>query len=240
MKRIDSVNARADVNGVGKKGFHDNADLPGQDATYLTPGWLNTVQEELANAIEGFGQTLDSTKNNQLFTELSNLFAGLNAAISQVRDNLNGLEQDLSNVQDYAIGDLYITTRNFANSTAVAAHHGYGTWALYGDGQTLITLAQSGNTSAESWMFGIGNAGGSNKKTLAVDNLPAHDHTLETSYGGSGGLPAGATRLGDYNGHANDDEIDSWIRQTTSQTGSGEALSVVQSGIVIAVWQRVS
>jgi hypothetical protein len=30
MIRIDSVNARADVNGVGKKGFHDNADLQGK------------------------------------------------------------------------------------------------------------------------------------------------------------------------------------------------------------------
>lgn len=30
MKRIDSVNARPDVNGEGKKGFHDNADLSGQ------------------------------------------------------------------------------------------------------------------------------------------------------------------------------------------------------------------
>ena len=37
MKRIDSVNARPDENGLGKAGFNDNADLPGQDATYVTP-----------------------------------------------------------------------------------------------------------------------------------------------------------------------------------------------------------
>lgn len=27
MKRIDSINARPNVNGTGKTGFHDNADL---------------------------------------------------------------------------------------------------------------------------------------------------------------------------------------------------------------------
>lgn len=67
MKRIDSVNARDDVNGAGKKGFHDNADLLGQDATYLTPGFLNTVQEELANAIELSGLNLDPNDPAQLF-----------------------------------------------------------------------------------------------------------------------------------------------------------------------------
>nr|WP_252714846.1 hypothetical protein [Acinetobacter baumannii] len=40
MKRIDSANARPDVNGAGKAGFHDNSDLSGQDATYLTPDFL--------------------------------------------------------------------------------------------------------------------------------------------------------------------------------------------------------
>lgn len=67
MKRIDSINARQDVNGTGKKGFHDNGDSPGQDATYLTPSWLNTVQEELANAVEQSGLDLDPNDPSQLF-----------------------------------------------------------------------------------------------------------------------------------------------------------------------------
>lgn len=67
MKRIDSVNARPDANGPGKKGFHDNGDLEGQDATYLTPDWLNAVQEELANAIEQSGLDLDPNDPSQLF-----------------------------------------------------------------------------------------------------------------------------------------------------------------------------
>lgn len=71
MKRIDSVNVRPDVNGPGKKGFHDNGDLPGQDATYLTPDWLNVIQEELANLLERNGKVLDPNNNAQLYDLLA-------------------------------------------------------------------------------------------------------------------------------------------------------------------------
>ncbi len=71
MKRIDSVNARPDVNGTGKAGFHDNSDLSGQDATYLTPDFLNTIQEELANLLELRGITLDPENRRQLFNALA-------------------------------------------------------------------------------------------------------------------------------------------------------------------------
>ena len=67
MKRIDTVNARANVNGQGKVGFHANDDLAGQDATYVSPSWLNMMQEELANAIEKSGMDLDPTDPSQLF-----------------------------------------------------------------------------------------------------------------------------------------------------------------------------
>lgn len=71
MKRIDSANARPDVNGAGKAGFHANDDVPGQDATYLTPDFLNTIQEELANLLELRGITLDPEKRRQLFDALA-------------------------------------------------------------------------------------------------------------------------------------------------------------------------
>ena len=97
MKRIDSVNARPDENGLGKAGFNDNADLPGQDATYVTPSWFNTVQEELCNLLELNGIVLDPTSKRQLYdllttqtdlealaTEIENSFIRKN----QIVDNL--------------------------------------------------------------------------------------------------------------------------------------------------------
>ena len=71
MDRINSSNARPDVNGAGKKGFHDNADLSGQDATYVTPEWLNVIQEELCNILEKNGHVLNSQSRQQLFDILA-------------------------------------------------------------------------------------------------------------------------------------------------------------------------
>lgn len=71
MDRINSSNARPDVNGAGKKGFHDNADLSGQDATYVTPEWLNVLQEELCNILEKNGHALNPQSRQQLFDILA-------------------------------------------------------------------------------------------------------------------------------------------------------------------------
>lgn len=73
MHRIDSVTAREDVNGIGKKGFSDNVDLPQHDATYVTPEWCNSVQEELAHVVESVGMTLDKNDNTQLATAIIEL-----------------------------------------------------------------------------------------------------------------------------------------------------------------------
>jgi hypothetical protein len=89
MKRIDSANARSNVNGLGKAGFHDNADLSGQDATYLTPDYLNHLQEELCNLLEKNGVTLAPEKRDQLFDLLAtfNDIEALAEAVQILLDN---------------------------------------------------------------------------------------------------------------------------------------------------------
>ena len=94
MHRIDSATAREDVNGIGKKGFSDNADLPQHDATYLTPRWLNAVQEEIANVIEFFGVELNPSDNTQL--------------LSIIRDKLNDANNNMLN-QIFDIDSVHIS-----------------------------------------------------------------------------------------------------------------------------------
>ena len=109
MKRIDSINARPNTNGVGKTGFHDNADLSGQDATYLTPEWLNVLQEELCNLLEMNGVALNSGVRDQLYQLLAtNDDINALAAATQVKldqeqtwrtDADNWLQQQINNEQ---------------------------------------------------------------------------------------------------------------------------------------------
>lgn len=106
MKRIDSVNARPDVNGAGKNGFHDNADLAGQDATYLSPDWLNAIQEELANLLERNGKILDSNNNAQLYDLLATE-EGLLALSAAVEDRLQQLQQQQETSDDALQTQLY-------------------------------------------------------------------------------------------------------------------------------------
>ncbi|WP_151730366.1 phage tail protein [Acinetobacter junii] len=84
MKRINSINARPNMFGTGKNGFHGNDDVSGQDATYLTPSWCNTIQEELANLLELRGITLDPDKRSQLFDALAGK-DDLNAVLDAVQ-----------------------------------------------------------------------------------------------------------------------------------------------------------
>ena len=108
MKRIDSVNARPDENGLGKAGFNDNADLPGQDATYVTPGWFNTVQEELCNILELRGIALDPEKNRQLY-DLLTTQTDLEALADEIETNFIRKSQIVDNL-----------TTNDANKVASA------------------------------------------------------------------------------------------------------------------------
>ena len=118
MKRIDSINARPNANGAGKTGFHDNADLSGQDATYLTPEWLNVLQEELCNLLEMNGVALNSNARDQLYQLLAtnaDIDIDALAAATQVKldqeqtwrtDADNWLQQQINNEQTARINAI--------------------------------------------------------------------------------------------------------------------------------------
>ena len=97
MKRIDSVNARPDENGLGKAGFNDNADLPQQDATYLSPSWLNMMQEELCNLLELRDISLDPESKRQLYDLLSTQ-TDLEALATEIENNFIRKMQIIDNL----------------------------------------------------------------------------------------------------------------------------------------------
>ena len=109
MKRIDSINARPNMNGTGKAGFSDNTDLIAHDATYLTPDYLNHLQEELCNILEKNGIVLNASQRDQLYQLLAtNADIDALAAATQIkldqeqtwRENAdNDLQQQINNEQ---------------------------------------------------------------------------------------------------------------------------------------------
>ncbi len=108
MNRIDTINARENMFGAGKSGFHDNSDLPEQDATYVSPKWFNTVQEELCNILELRGIALDPEKNRQLY-DLLTTQTDLEALADEIETNFIRKSQIVDNL-----------TTNDANKVASA------------------------------------------------------------------------------------------------------------------------
>ncbi|WP_031438165.1 glycine-rich domain-containing protein [Methylobacter tundripaludum] len=67
MHRIDTTTKFTDLFGAGKHGFRDGNKALVIAATAFNAAWANSVQEELANTIEGYGGVLDAANNAQFF-----------------------------------------------------------------------------------------------------------------------------------------------------------------------------
>lgn len=206
MHRIDTPNARPNVNGTGKTGFHDNTDLAGQDATQLDPAWCNAVQEELARTIEGTGQTLTKGTNNQLWTGLQAFFAS-NTALDEVDSRLSAAITALSAAVQQAIIDERNAERNRiwpigkgryttydGLNPADNSHLGWGTWVLdtamagrvaVGAGEITIDYSAATGDAARDNVtrtFANGETGGEVDHQQTSNEMLAHKHSQDDVY----------------------------------------------------------
>ncbi|WP_201594776.1 phage baseplate protein [Psychrobacter fulvigenes] len=187
MHRIDSATARANVNGEGKTGFHDNGDLPNQDATYFTPDWANALQEEVAGVIEGLGLTLDKSDNGQLLKALVQQFGEkkmLTDAIKEYKDLIKTERQridelELRTYEDTQIGELFWTTEHFLTPEAVTTYKGYGTWERALQGRVAVGFSDNPEDHIDFRTHG--KEYGEREHTLTIDEMPKHVHT-KTDY----------------------------------------------------------
>ena len=192
MHRIDSATARANVNGEGKTGFHDNGDLPNQDATYFTPDWANSLQEEVAGVIEGLGLTLDKSDNGQLLKALVQQFGEkkvLTDAIKDYKELIKTERQriddlELRTYEDTQIGELFWTTEHFLTPDAVTTYKGYGTWERALQGR--VAVGYSDNPEDHIDFRTHGKEYGESEHTLTIDEMPSHNHPIQDGDGATG------------------------------------------------------
>ena len=82
-------------------------------------------------------------------------------------DDLYGLTADDIWQKIYPIGSIYTSV----SPTSPATLFG-GTWESFGQGRTLVGMGSNGTTNYDT----VEKTGGSETKTIAVENLPAHTH----------------------------------------------------------------
>ena len=261
MKRIDSVNARPNVNGAGKPGFHDNSDISGQDATYLTPDWLNHIQEELCALLEKNGRTLNAGQRDQLFQLLATEddVLTLAAATQQKIDNEastratadNQLSQRISTLEIFAstIIDIIYPVGiiiEFAVDDNPNNRFSGTTWIRHGEGKASVGL--STQESDPAWTKNIGNTFGEYEHILTVNEMPEHRHGIWLSHqnGGSGewqGSPW--TNQNQVLYHDKEQETSSMPNSNgegnpIDVAGGDEGHNNVQPSIVDARWRRTA
>ena len=92
--------------------------------------------------------------------------------INHLNNNTDNLATEVSNLNHidklYPIGSIYITVTDENPSNKIG-----GTWERYSAGKKLIGVGNNGTTT-----YNYNNSGGSKTKTLSLDNLPAHNHSL--------------------------------------------------------------
>lgn len=131
-------------------------------------------------------------------------------------------------IQNYKVGDIYITTANGDPSERL----GYGTWQRFGEGRTLVGFTTSVSNTIPEWAKVIGSEFGEYDHKLTIAEMPSHNHEIYAAGNDSSGNRGldGA----DYTGNS---PVDSSVMKNT---GGNVAHNNVQPSIVVYFWKRIS
>lgn len=200
---------------------------------------------------------IKATAGAQALIEVNPLI--ISATKTWVLEKFNELMEAINNKEDIKVGDLFITTLNFADSTAVAAHKKYGVWEKFGDGHALVARASDTNELAPEFMKTIGHSDGEYQHKITKSEMPEHDHIdegspynkLVASLGdiipgdgdGMGGINPAGTASPNYNStylQTSDITAAQFTKMTIKKNGAGQAHNNIQPSIIVDVWKRTA
>lgn len=128
-------------------------------------------------------------------------------------------------MQNYKIGDVYITTISGDPSQRL----GYGSWERFAQGKTLVGFTDSISNSIPEWVKRAGSEFGEYEHKLTKEEMPSHTH---------GAIPEVRSNVdADVGGK------DATVRASTvdsAPTGGDKPHNNVQPSIVVYFWKRVA
>lgn len=178
-------------------------------------------------SITGLNLTTGFPRQQKPFRQWMNyLFNWSTVKTNEIIDLVNGLEFKVAILsKPIAVGELFITTNEYATAAQVAARHGYGTWVRFAEGRTLVGYSSTAD-NGEQYRI-MKNTFGANTHKLTVAEMPNHNHTLpgENTSAMTGGGAAGGTVT---------------TQKPTSYSGGDQPHNNIQPSIVVAYWLRTA
>ena len=128
-------------------------------------------------------------------------------------------------VQNYKVGDIYITTANGYPKDRL----GYGEWERFGEGKTLVGFTTTVSNNMPEWVKVAGSVFGEYEHKLTIGEMPSHTQ---------GDVPAIRDNVdADVGG------VDATVHKgyvKSASTGGDKPHNNVQPSIVVYFWTRIS
>ncbi|MCU4395804.1 phage baseplate protein [Acinetobacter junii] len=148
-------------------------------------------------------------------------------------------------IEDIKIGDIFFTTKNFANSDEVAAHKKYGKWIRISEGKTLVGLSTKQDDPI--WTKTIGSSFGEYTHQLTEDELAKCKPSIRLAHEQGGtqdktGFPnTNATRWVTHSGSQPDHSecFDDGTGNPLGSIGGDQPHNNVQPSFVVGMWLRI-
>ncbi len=159
-----------------------------------------------------------------------------NTAHEEILRRLRALESK----EIIPVGGLFITSQHYATGEDVARALGYGKWARFSKGTTLVGHdpdATTGNT--KPWWSQLGNIVGEFEHQLTVNEIPSHYHVFESIWAGTNPPDVHGNHRRYDIGWDKDGYADSHFDQRTKEAGGNQPHNNVQPSVVVAVWVRL-
>ena len=156
-----------------------------------------------------------------------------NLATKQLAESLLWLKQQFETKKNesYKVGDVYVTTIDHADAAAVKAHHGYGTWVRYAEGQLLLGIGSHTDKNGVTKNISMMQQLGEYEHQLTIDEMPSHKHTVADTAGTSG--KGGGW---DLNG-----STDNFVESNgMGLTGGNRPHNNIQPSIGVGMWLRTA
>lgn len=211
MYRIDSRGATGD----GR--FTEGNPTTGTPATVVDASWMNAVQDELVNVVQGAGLTLAKADNDQLL-EAINVLAGIQARAM------------------YPVGSLYMNASDNRNPALI---FGFGTWTqisgrfIVGQNSADADFDTGTETGGSKTHNHSGNTGST---ALTIDQIPSHSHISNA------GVTAAGVLTGVVDGNAN---LSGTVVSGATGGGQGHSHAIGDSSnlppyFVAYIWRRTA